>query len=221
MANASFTRDEVILALDTLYFSGEEHLTKNSPAITELCELLRELPIHPAEGRPDNFRNAVGVSDQIYKFNAERTGKTQYHYQVGILFSIVADEFENNKEELHQITECIKRNKAFLKTATVGSDNDILFQEGALVEYIHKYIEKRDRVLTQEERCDICQLSLKEIYKQTENLLEKHLTVLPTALDVNKKYNEYDFITVCPNCHAALHRYRPWLTKDNCEELLR
>ncbi len=74
MSNASFTRDEVILALDVLYFSDEKHLSRNSPAIAELCALLQELPIHPMKDRPENFRNTMGVSEQIYKFSNERKG---------------------------------------------------------------------------------------------------------------------------------------------------
>ena len=43
MANASFTRDEVILALDVLYFSGEAHPTAQTAVIQELSALLNEL----------------------------------------------------------------------------------------------------------------------------------------------------------------------------------
>lgn len=49
MANASFTRDEVILALDVLYYSDSQLLSKNSLVIAELCKLPQKLPIHPAD----------------------------------------------------------------------------------------------------------------------------------------------------------------------------
>ena len=39
MANVAFTRDEVILALDTLFFSGEKHLNADSEAIKDLSIL--------------------------------------------------------------------------------------------------------------------------------------------------------------------------------------
>ena len=119
MANASFTRDEVILALDVLYCSDGQSLSKNSPAIAELCELLQELPIHPREGRPENFRNAI------------------------------------------------------YKIAPTG------------------------------------------IYC-TDDLL-----VPITDLDAAVKYRPSDYATVCPNCHAALHRIRPWLTRETMEDILR
>lgn len=55
MANAGFTRDEVILALDVLYFSGEKHLNANAESIIDLCALLQKLPIYPLEDRNQIF----------------------------------------------------------------------------------------------------------------------------------------------------------------------
>ena len=57
MANASFTRDEVILALDVLYCSGETRLNASSQEIVDLCTLLRKLPIIPAVYVPDGKRS--------------------------------------------------------------------------------------------------------------------------------------------------------------------
>ena len=74
MANVGFTRDEIILTLDVLFSSGDDKLTKNSSKVAELCETLQLLPIHPAEKRPPNFRNTVGVSDQIRAFRQEMDG---------------------------------------------------------------------------------------------------------------------------------------------------
>ena len=222
MSNASFTRDEVILALDVLYFSGEKHLSKNSPAIAELCTLLQELPIHPMKDRPENFRNTVGVSEQIYKFSNERKGIDHKTWKVGTIFHHIADEFSGHEETLHEIAACIRRNYAFLAGRSIGNSdffND--FPEGALLGYLHRTIEMRDgAALPPAERCDLCQLIVDAIYQPGKSILQRHLTIPPTALDGRKKYTEQDFITVCPNCHAALHRYRPWLERENCADIL-
>ena len=49
MANAGFTRDEVILTLDVLYSAVEKSLSPRSEAIVALSKLLNQLPIHPAD----------------------------------------------------------------------------------------------------------------------------------------------------------------------------
>lgn len=49
MASASFTRDEVILALDVFYSSQKGRVTADSDEIKELSLLLNRLPIHPVE----------------------------------------------------------------------------------------------------------------------------------------------------------------------------
>ena len=68
MANVSFTRDEIILSLDVLYSAEGKSLSPASESIKELSAVLNKLPIHPLEKRPDNFRNCVGVSHQIERF---------------------------------------------------------------------------------------------------------------------------------------------------------
>ena len=71
------------------------------------------------------------------------------------------------------------------------------------------------------ENCEIWHLNLSEIYKPTPgNFLQCHLTVPITELNSSKHYAADDFITVCPNCHAVLHRNRPWLTKDDAGKIL-
>lgn len=88
--------------------------------------------------------------------------------------------------------------------------------------HLHRIIETRDSaVLTPEKRCDICQIDTTDIYPGCPNLMRMHLTVSVTELDAARRYRAADFIAVCPNCHAALHQRRPWLTKERCGELLR
>ena len=45
MGNVAFTRDEAILALDTLYSAGGRRLRPDDEEIIELSRLLNELPV--------------------------------------------------------------------------------------------------------------------------------------------------------------------------------
>ena len=221
MATVSFTRDEVILALDVLYFSGEKHLNEKSQAIAELCALLHDLPIFPIATRPVIFRNQSGVSNQLQQFRRScETGNKNPN--VGNMFYDVAIEFENRREELHQIALAIKYNIPYFNSEFGDQNESCGFPEGALLSHLYRLIERRDGVrVKKSERCAVCQIEPAQIYPSCGELLENHLVISPTFIRGDKRYSANDFITVCPNCHAALHRYRPWLKKEDCGAVLR
>ena len=222
MANVKFTKDEVILALDVLYCSKGKHLGPHSKEIIKLSEDLNMLPIYPEEKRPANFRNCVGVSHQIDRFLRGITeGRSSWN--VGEAFFRVDFEYRNNKEKLHAIAEAIRRNAPLLRDYQFGDcleDNG--FPEGIILGHLHRIVEQRDsRKISLSERCDICQLVPNDVYKPCGTLIEHHLTVAPECIDYKNTYRENSFISVCPNCHAALHKYRPWVEKNACCELLK
>ena len=222
MANVAFTRDEVILALDTLYFSGEKHFSRNSSVLMELSQLLNDLPIHPPEDRPSNFRSPAGINDRIYVFrkglSSNETSRT-----LGSAFYDVYAEFKDSLERIHAIAKAIKNNKVFFQTQQYGSEFETYdFPEGALLSHLHRMLEIRDsKKLSAASICEVCHLDLSQVYKEVPGgFMQLHLTVEITELDYNTEYKPSDFITVCPNCHAMLHQYRPWLTKKTANDIL-
>lgn len=220
MPSIGFTRDEVILALDVLYFSGEAKLNEQSAVMQDLSALLNRLPIHKGS-KYEGFRNPRGIANQIQMFiRCLRTGTPNVH--VGNRFFEIDEEFKDKRDELHSIAMAIRRNEECFETIAYGSAlEEQGFPEGALLGHLHRQLETRYGArLTPERRCEICQLDTSEIYPGCPNLTQLHLTVPITALDGRKKYSEPDFISVCPNCHAALHRRRPWLGREDCVKLL-
>lgn len=222
MASVSFTRDEAILALDTLLFSGEEYLNENSAAIKELSELLNSLPIVPQTMRGKIFRNCTGVNRQINMFRlSSAKGKKDTH--VGTIFYAVSEDYHGNEEEIHRIANAIKRNLDYFKNAVFGAmEESYDFPEGALLGHLHRMIEIRDsKKLKAVDVCDVCHLDLSQVYKSVPGgFMQLHLMVPVTELDSSKKYKPNEFITVCPNCHAMLHRHRPWVTRESVGEIL-
>ncbi len=222
MVKVPFTRDEAILTLDALLSSGNDSLSPVSPVVIELSNLLNELPIHPMEKRAPFFRNPAGISSQIHNFEY-KIKSNKNTFRVGAIFFRIYEEFQDCPERLHAIAEAIRKNKEFFPKQLFGSEleeND--FPEGALLFHLHRVLEARDsRKIDLAERCEICRLNLSEVYKPVPgSFLGNHLLVPVTELDGSKHYKADDFITVCPNCHAVLHRYRPWVTREDIEKIL-
>lgn len=221
MKSASFTRDEVILALDVLYSSKKGKVTADSDEIKELSMLLNRLPIHPIENRRADFRSPTGITAQLMRFHLSwLSGEKRKN--VGTLFFNVAFEYEDRINELHSIANAIRKNeKVFLSLFGAPLEDDG-FPEGILLGHLHRIIEQRDGArLTIKDHCEVCNNRPVLCYRNTGPLLQNHLIIAPTLMDYSKKYGANCFLTVCPTCHAALHRYRPWLTKENCEDVLR
>lgn len=216
MANASFTRDEVILALDVLHSNGGIAPEPESAEIQQLSRLLHRLPIHPVATRKKDFRTPTGVQAQISRY------QHRYENMVGVMFYKIDSEFENRYDELHAIAKAIRRNVAAFEETIFGDPLEgEEFPEGILLGHLHRIVETRDSAkLVPGKRCEICQIDTSDIYPGYSSLMSMHLAVPITELDGNRRYQAKEFITVCPNCHAALHRRRPWLTKENCGELL-
>lgn len=220
MAIAGFTRDEVILALDVLYSSGNSRITASSQEIRDLSALLIRLPIYPVEDRKSYFRNPNGVSQQLKQFEkCIRIGKRNPH--VGAKFFEVASEYEDRYDELHAIAEAIRYNESNFTSCFGSPMESSCFPEGALLGHLHKVIEARDgKKLLLNDHCEVCCLQPSLYYQFCGPILQQHLLVPPTQMEGGKSYGANCFITVCPNCHEALHNYRPWLTRDNLSEIL-
>lgn len=221
MASTGFTRDEVILALDVLYSSEKQRVSADSEAMIDLSALLNRLPIHPPENRRAYFRNATGVTRQIVLYRTScNTGKRNPN--VGYVFFDVAFEFEGRFDELHSIADAIRKNEPYFSAEFGSRTEDSGFPEGILLGHLHRLIEIRDGAKAPiGDHCEICSLKPELYYQPCGELLQQHLLVSPIEMDGKKRYAANCFITVCPNCHAALHRLRPWHTKDNCGDILR
>lgn len=221
MASASFTRDEVILALDVLYSSENGRVTADSDEIKELSLLLNRLPIHPLKNRRADFRSPTGITAQLMRFRSNCLSGINGQ-NVGDLFFRVAFEYEDRVNELHSIAKAIRKNKEVFISLFSSPLEDNGFPEGMLLGHLHNIIELRDGAkLALNDHCEVCNSRPALCYQNVGPLLQNHLVVAPILMDYSKKYRANTFLTVCPTCHEALHRYRPWLMKENCRDILR
>jgi len=222
---AKWTRDEVILGLDVLFSLNPKQLHKNHPSIIKLSNLLVSLPIIPVAKREEGFRNNVGVSSMLRNFLIGQN-QTLKSFNVGQIFYEVYYQYKDNLVELHNIAAAIRRCIEFTQNQTYGDPLECEdFPEGAILFHVHRNVETkynkffRNPIL----ECEVCGLQPSRIYLDMGNqsVLSKHLLVSPAELDPNVILTKTDFINVCQNCHRALHLLRPWLSRLECEKILR
>ena len=221
---ASWTRDEVILGLDVLFSNQNVTLTPRHPAIIELSALLNRLPIIHEKSRNDTFRNPDGVSSQLSRFVWSLKYKDK-HANIGQLFFDVYTEYKDDIDELHRIAQAIRRCESAIQSMQYSDAVEAEgFPEGAILSHMHRntearFTEKCGEALTE---CEVCGIRPKGIYTgmSGSSILGKHLFVSQADFDPAAKLTAADFITVCPNCHRALHLTRPWRRRQDCESIL-
>ena len=220
----SWTRDEIILGLDVLFSQNCQQIYKSNPALIELSELLNRLPIIPQGDRYKAFRNPVGVSSMLRNFYSG-LNKPKQKFMVGNMFFTVYNEYKDNLDELHRIAEAIRRCETASLSIQFGETSEAYgFPEGSILSHIHRIIERKytDKCRDTLTECEVCGLQPTGIYVGISkgSILSKHFLVPPSELNPEAKQNAADFITVCPNCHQALHIIRPWRGRKDCESIL-
>lgn len=220
----AWTRDEVILGLDVLFSNTPATLTMESKPIIDLSETLNRLPIIPVDKREDFFRNPAGVRRQLLTFHWSLS-KEEKASHVGEIFYTVFSEFMNNIDELHRIALAIRRCADHFQFGQYGDAVEAEgFPEGAILSHVHRntearYTEKYTGILVD---CDICSIRPQSIYADMggNTILSQHLLIAPVDFDPAIPLVVSDFITVCPNCHRALHLIRPWRGRKDLESIL-
>jgi len=221
---ASWTRDEVILGLDVLLSNDSATLTEDNAAIVDLSHLLNRLPIISKDKREVRFRNPAGVRRQLLTFAWSLKKDTKASH-VGRQFYMVFREYKDTLGELRCIAQAIRRCESAIQLMQYGDAVETEgFPEGAILSHVHRntearFTEKCGEALTE---CEVCGIRPKGIYTgmSGSSILGKHLLVPPADFDPAAKLIAADFITVCPNCHRALHLTRPWRRRQDCEGIL-
>ncbi|MDR0930752.1 MAG: HNH endonuclease [Clostridiales bacterium] len=69
--------------------------------------------------------------------------------------------------------------------------------------------------------CEACGFDFKEVYGELgENFIEAHHAKPIAEMNDGERTNIDDIVMLCSNCHSMIHRKKPWLTKDELNELI-
>jgi len=219
--NPSWSRDELILALD-LYFRSHPNHSGGQAEIESLSIILNKLPIHVDRPDAKRFRNNNGVQMKLMnfrRFDSSYSGVGLQHS--GKLEEEIWREFANDREHLHEVAEGIRAEVTFLSqdsgALSVPEDSDDGALEGKVLLRAHKVRErnptlakkKKQSVLREigELRCEVCRFVFSEQYGVLgEGFIECHHTVPLSQLRPDQRTRLQDLALVCANCHRMLHR---------------
>ncbi|WP_292959675.1 HNH endonuclease [Novosphingobium sp. UBA1939] len=237
--NDTWTREELILALDLYMQSPSSPAGKDSPKVAKLTEILRKLAVLKGGTLSPTFRNANGVYLKMMNFRRFdpaflQQGKRGMQ-RGGKLDALVWNEFANNRPALKQaatlIRETLDDPLAWAELLQTGDGADEA-EEGSVTHRMHKRYE-RNRQLTERKkakvfaaegalRCECCKFDFSKRYgKLGEGYIEAHHKKPVFQMKPGEKTKLDDLALVCANCHRMLHRQINTLTIEDLVSQIR
>ena len=234
--NPSWTRDELILALDLYFRVSPRHTSPEHVEITALSSILKRLPFHPLSNREKNFRSPDSVYLKLCNFlhlDPEYLQEGKIGLNAGSkLDREVWDRYTTARHELASLAAAIKSNFNNLEPDSIasGMESDD-FPEGRILQRTHQLRERntvlirRKKLWTRENHghlyCSVCGFDFEEKYGSLGNdFIECHHIQPLSSLNAETKTKLADLALVCANCHRMLHRIRPWISIDELRSRL-
>lgn len=103
------------------------------------------------------------------------------------------------------------------------------FPEGNLAERLHWIRERNPRVINQAKDafrqahndrlfCQICKTDFQNEYGVPYTIIEGHHVIPISQMQPGAVTMARDIVMLCPNCHRMVHRYRPWITREQFDD---
>ncbi|MEA2332471.1 MAG: 5-methylcytosine-specific restriction enzyme [Thermoleophilaceae bacterium] len=219
----AWLRDELILALDLYQREGRN---PSAPAVEELSNLLRAIPVEPELASEPTFRNLAGVRLKVSNFvaidpSAEAVGMTRG----GRGDQAVWDEFGTDPLRLGQAAEAIRANLDAIPAQEAEADEEEVADapEGRLLTRVHRVRERNQRLVARKKvaalentgklACEACTFDFAATYgPHGDGFIECHHTVPLHTLRPGSRTRLADLALVCSNCHRMIHRRAEWLS---------
>jgi 5-methylcytosine-specific restriction protein A len=234
--NPTWTRDELILALDLYFKCPPWTVNEKHPEIIALSKLLNGLAIHLLRPNAETFRNPNGVHKKM--FNLQWWDKT---HPGGLsngskLDKIIFEEFVDDKEHLSALAQAI-RSQAESNTPLIIApsleeiDEESKAPEGAVLLRQHKTRERNSSLVKKKKalvlkqkgclRCEACDFVYSEKYGEIgDGFIECHHNIPLSKLAPGQTTYLKDLALVCANCHRMLHRGGEVMTIKKLREII-
>jgi 5-methylcytosine-specific restriction protein A len=236
--NPSWSRDELILALDLyVQFKGNPP-GKTAREIMELSNILNQIGTEIA-ARTAKFRNPNGVYMKIMNFR-----RFDPHYLAqgkkglqrgGKLEGEIWNDFADEPDKLSQVSKAIRLAVTTGSIPLASEEEDEEFaeaEEGRILTRLHRARERNRGVVDKKKvaaikangllKCEACSFDFETTYgSRGTGFMEAHHIKPVHTLFPGSKTRLEDLVLLCSNCHRMVHARRPWLTIDELKVLIR
>ena len=235
MKNPSWSRDELILALDVYFKIVPAVPNPKMPEIVALSSLLKSIPLEPGTERNSNFRSPDSIVMKLMNFRSfdpnypghglKATGKGD---------KAVWGEFHKDIERLGDTADSIRAQISVLEKRSGYKSLPGEFAEapeGRLLTRVH--IEReRNKTLVKRKKakvlkdlghlaCEACGFDFEKTYGQRGyGFIEAHHTKPLFSMKPGDKTGLADLVLLCSNCHRMVHSEWPWLTLEELKQTL-
>ena len=237
MKNPTWTRDEIILAMDFYMDHFESIPGKDSSEINDLSKLLNKFRNKNGLHGDAKFRNSSGVYMKMMNlrgFDDRYTGSGLTASSKGDreVWNYFYDKTQELKHAANKIKEYIEsENEEIDIDIQIDSEFEEEASEGKVITRIHQTYErdtklvrkKKERVLREKGKllCEACGFDFQECYgDRGKNFIECHHTKPVSEIGEKGKTNIDDLALLCANCHRMIHRRRPWISVADLKELI-
>ena len=70
--------------------------------------------------------------------------------------------------------------------------------------------------------CEVCGFDFHHTYGNIgKGFIECHHLKPLSEYDLNEKTNKENLVFLCSNCHKVVHKYRPWLGRNELKNILK
>ncbi|MDF2232398.1 HNH endonuclease [Albimonas sp. CAU 1670] len=239
--NPTWTRDELILALDHYVQHPSVSHDPGKPEIMQLAKDISAIATALGLAGSDTFRNANGVSMKLLNFRAhdpDYTSRGQSGLKRGNkLEAELWVEFAGDPKRLAETAAAIRAGIAASDPETSRSlvevEPDIAeAEEGRVVTRMHRSRERNRKIVARKKAdfekkhgrlfCEACGFDFAAIYgERGEGFIECHHTVPVSKLRPGDTTKLSDLVLLCANCHRMVHVRRPWLRVTDLRQFLR
>ena len=233
--NPTWTREELILALDFYLKYYPSMPSKQSEEISRLSDLLNKLADKISGERNKTYRNKNGVYMKLANFmrfdpNYHGKGLERGGKQEEVIWNLYA----NDSVALHKAATAIRNHIEIdiPKNIEVIDDEFEEAHEGRLLTRVHISRERNRKIVEKKKLsfqnkngsvfCEACGFDFEEYYGQRgHGFIECHHKKPVSELSPNDKTNLDDLVLLCSNCHKIVHRKKPWLSLNELKELIK
>ncbi|MFE4262287.1 HNH endonuclease [Streptomyces sp. NPDC056883] len=236
MRSPAWTWDELLLACALVVKNGWRELRVGNPAVTELSDLLRSLPLPERSGlaqRLPEYRSVGSVSRKTTDLASNHPGYSGKPTKGGSLDKLIIGAFLTREASMLQAAQAIEDGMGSGRLALIPEQPDEADEGGATASegrLLARWAISRERNPALRKRkisqvlklglpleCTVCTFNFSSAYGALgDGYIEVHHT-LPLHISGPRETKLNDLALLCANCHRMCHRNHrgaTWRTPD-------